>query len=112
VQQVLFHGTVIGALVYFLWTTRVAPRRSKIYWELLVPLLFFLLFPVSYLIARLLWTRPLLLVSTALYVALGLLYCFGPYIPRATRGTMGVCVDPSLRPSFAPMTQGGRTDQC
>jgi len=103
-QQVLFYGTVIGALVYFLRTALVSPRRSKIYWELLVPLLFFLLFPVSYLIASgLFWTRPLLLVSTALFVALGLLYCFGPYIPRVTRDPGAFAsTRPTAHPSSHP----------
>jgi hypothetical protein len=112
-QQLVFYSTVIGALIYFLRTAHVVPRRESIYWELLVPLLFFLLFPMSYLIASgLFWTQPLLLASTVPFVALGLLYCFGPYVPWATRGTPGACVDQSVRTSFASMTQRGRTDQC
>jgi hypothetical protein len=112
-QRLLFYGTVVGALVHFVRTARVSPRRADIHWELLVPLLFFLLFPVSYLIASgLFWTQPLLLVSTALYVTLGMLYCLGPYVPRGTRGTPSACVGQPLRTSFASMAQGRRTDQC
>jgi len=112
-QRAIFYGTVVGALIYFVRTARGAPRRAEIHWELLVPLLFFLLFPVSYLIVSgLFWTRPLLLVSTALYVALGLLYCFGPYVPRSTLGTRSACVGQPLRTSSASMAQTGRTDQC
>jgi hypothetical protein len=111
-QRAIFYGTVVGALIYFVRTARGAPRRAEIHWELLVPLLFFLLFPVSYLIVSgLFWTRPLLLVSTALYVALGLLYCFGPYVPRSTLGTRSTCVGQPLRTSSASMAHRGRTDQ-
>jgi hypothetical protein len=111
-QRAIFYGTVVIALIYFVRTARGAPRRAEIHWELLVPLLFFLLFPVSYLIlSGLFWTPPLLLVSTALFVALGLLYCFGPYVPRSTLCARSTCVGQPLRTSSASIAHRGRTDQ-
>ena len=85
VQEGLFYATVTGAFVHFIWTWQGSPRRKTMQWEFAIPLCFFLGLPIVYLLSNEdLRNEPMLVTSTLAYFAIGLFYCFSPYVPRVT----------------------------
>lgn len=80
IQRGLFHATVIVSLFYFVRSVDDADRCADLHLGLVLPQVFFLLFPIVYVLATGLFRdQPLLLLNAVFYGSLALLYCWSPY---------------------------------
>ena len=80
IQRGLFYGTVTLCFGYFVRGVMDAERGERVHVGIVLPQLFFLVFPVAYLLGSGLFRpQPELLLTAAVFVPLGMLFCWSPY---------------------------------